>query len=51
MIVEAARVAQVQAVITSISNTVELVNASAADESVNPTSELELEVAPKKARA
>ena len=45
VIVAAASVAQVQAVITSISNTVELVNASAADESVNPTSELGLAIA------
>ena len=45
VIVAAASVAQVQAVITSISSTVELVNASAADESVNPTSELGLAIA------
>ena len=45
VIVAAVRVAQVQAVITSISNTVELVNTSAADESVNPTSEVGLAVA------
>ena len=45
VIFAAARVAQVQAVITSVSNTVELVNASAADESVNPTSELGLAIA------
>ena len=45
VIAAAARVAQVQAVITSISSTVELVNASAADESVNPTSELGLAIA------